>query len=53
MKYPASDLANETIFRYYTIIEESFDEDRNPIKETDLFEIDEKVLKFFNQEAVE
>lgn len=52
LKYPASHLANETIFRYYTIIEESFDEDRNPIKETDLLEIDEKVLKFFNQEAL-
>lgn len=34
LKYPASSLANETIFRYYKIIEESFDEDRNPIKET-------------------
>lgn len=52
LKYPASHLANETIFKYYTIIEESFDEDGNPIKETDLLEIDEKVLKFFNQEAL-
>lgn len=52
LKYPASALANETIFRYYKIIEESFDEDRNPIKETDLNEIDETVLKFFNQEAL-
>ena len=33
LKYPASALANETIFRYYKIIEESFDEDRNPIKD--------------------
>lgn len=52
LEYPASALANETIFRYYKIIEESFDEDRNPIKETDLNEIDETVLKFFNQEAL-
>lgn len=52
LEYPASALANETIFRYYKIIEESFDEDRNPIKETDLNEIDENVLKFFNQEAL-
>ncbi len=52
LKYPASALANETIFRYYKIIDESFDEDRNPIKETDLNEIDENVLKFFNQEAL-
>lgn len=52
LKYPASSLANETIFRYYKIIQESFDEDRNPIKETDLLEIDETVLKFFNQEAL-
>jgi hypothetical protein len=52
LKYPASSVANETIFRYYKIIEESFDEDRNPIKETDLHEIDETVLKFFNQEAL-
>lgn len=52
LKFPASALANETIFRYYKIIEESFDENRNPIKETDMLEIDEKVLKFFNQEAL-
>jgi hypothetical protein len=52
LKYPASALANDTISRYYKIIEESFDEDRNPIKETDLNEIDETVLKFFNQEAL-
>lgn len=52
LKYPASALANTTIFRYYEIIEKSFDENRNPIKETDLNEIDENVLKFFNQEAL-
>lgn len=52
LEYPASALANETIFRYYKIIEQSFDEDRNPIKETDLNEIDDTVLKFFNQEAL-
>tara|TARA_R110002012_G_scaffold321859_1_gene551920 strand:- start:1288 stop:2439 length:1152 start_codon:yes stop_codon:yes gene_type:complete len=52
LEYPASALANETIFRYYKIIEQSFDEDRNPIKETDLNEIDDTVLKFFNLEAL-
>jgi hypothetical protein len=52
LKFPASVLANKTIFRYYKIIEESFDEDRNPIKETDLIEIDETVLKYFNKEAL-
>ncbi len=52
LKYPASALADQTIFRYYKIIEESFDENRNPIKETDLIEIDENVLKYFNQEAL-
>src|SRR5690606_6655998 len=52
LKYPASSLANDTIFRYYKIIEASFDEDGNPIKETDFLEIDEKVLKFFNQEVL-
>jgi len=52
LQYSASALANETIFRYYKIIEESFDENRNPIKETDLIEIDKNVLKYFNQEAL-
>ncbi|WP_373396392.1 hypothetical protein V8V91_17025 [Algoriphagus halophilus] len=52
LKYPASELANETIFLYYKIIEESFDENRNPIKETNLIEIDENILKYFNQKAL-
>ncbi|MCJ8163722.1 hypothetical protein MKJ04_02645, partial [Pontibacter sp. E15-1] len=38
--------------KYYKIIEDSFDENGNPIRETDLTEIDEKILKFFNQEAM-
>lgn len=53
LTFSASRLANETIARYYEIIDESFDENQNPIKETDFVKIDEEVLKFFNQQAIE
>ena len=52
LSFPVSKLANETIARYYTIIDESYDENRNPIKETDFEKMDEKVLKYFNEESL-
>gem|GEM_PF-1665091 len=53
LSFPASSLANTTILRYYDIIAESYDENRNPIRETDFVKLDEEVLKFFNQEVLE
>ena len=52
LNFPVSKLANDTIARYYAIIDESYDENRNPIKETDFEKIDEKVLKYFNEESL-
>lgn len=53
LSYPASKLANETIFKYYEIIEESFDENNNPIKETDFEKLDLEVLKPFIEKVFE
>ncbi|MCC7521994.1 MAG: hypothetical protein IT220_10205 [Flavobacteriaceae bacterium] len=50
--FPVSRLANDTIAKYYDIIDESFDENRNPIKETDFEKIDTQILKYFNEEAL-
>lgn len=52
LSFPVSKLANDTIARYYAIIDESYDENRNPIKETDFEKIDEQVLKYFNEESL-
>jgi hypothetical protein len=47
LNYPASKLCNETLFKYYEIVEQSFDENKRPIKETDFHRIDIDVLKYF------
>ena len=52
LNFPASNLANETIARYYNIVNENFDEEGNPISETDFDRINEEVLLHFNTEAL-
>lgn len=49
--FPASSLANETILKYYKIIEESFNQSGDFVKETDFNIIDDEVLKFFLKET--
>ncbi|WP_373060415.1 hypothetical protein [Zunongwangia sp. H14] len=44
LKFPASKLANETIFKYYEVINESLDEEKNLVKETDFAKLDNEVL---------
>lgn len=53
LTFPASKLANETIFKYYEIIGESFDENNNPVRETDFEKMDQEVLKPFIEKALE
>jgi hypothetical protein len=52
LSYPASALAHETIGRYYKIIDESFDENKNPIKETDFVKLKNEVLGFLIDEIL-
>lgn len=47
LTFEPSKLVNKTIFNYYKILEDSYDEDLNSVKETDFIEIDNKVLKYF------
>jgi hypothetical protein len=53
LDYPASNLSNQTIGTYYEIIKESFDENNNPINETDLLKIDNNVLLIFINQGLE
>jgi len=50
LSFPVSKLANDTILKYYRVIEESLDSERNVIKETDFKKIEEEVLKYFLKE---
>lgn len=52
LTFPISKLANDTIGRYYAVIEESFDENQNQISETNFQKIDENVLKHFLKETM-
>jgi hypothetical protein len=52
LTFPASNLANETIARYYNIINENFDQEGNPISETDFDRINEEVLLYFSTQAL-
>lgn len=45
LSFPASQLANESIRIYYNIINESFDENNNPVRETDFNKISNEFLK--------
>ncbi|WP_420553245.1 hypothetical protein [Tenacibaculum aiptasiae] len=53
LSYKASRLANETVARYYNIINSNFNDDNQPINETDFEEINENVLLFFITNALE
>jgi len=53
LKFPASKLANETIFKYYEVINESFDEEKNFVKETDFAKLDDEVLIPFIKSVME
>ncbi|XRE44556.1 hypothetical protein ACIVBQ_002760 [Tenacibaculum discolor] len=52
LAFPASSLANETIARYYNIVNENFDEEGNPISETDFDRVNNEVLLYFNTQAL-
>lgn len=52
LTFAPSKLANETIIKYYKIIEDSYDENGNAIKETDFTKLDNEVLKYFVEEVV-
>lgn len=53
LKFPASKLANETIFKYYDVINESFDEEKNFVKETDFAKLDNDVLVPFIEKVIQ
>ena len=53
LTYPAAALAHEAMGRYYKIIDESFDDNKTPIKETDFVKLSEDVLKFIINEILE
>lgn len=50
--FPASNLCNETILRYHKIIEETFDENKIPIRETNIEKINSEVLQFFLEKSM-
>jgi hypothetical protein len=52
LSFPPSKLANDTILKYYKVIEESYDEDGNMIQETDFINLDNEVLKYFIEEVI-
>ena len=52
LNFPANNTCNQTILKYYDIIQESFDKNNNPNRETDFQKISDEVLGFFIQSAI-
>ncbi|WP_312171844.1 hypothetical protein [Chryseobacterium sp.] len=52
LSHPVAIIANEAIRVNYEIIDSSYDQNGNPISETDWQEIDEKLLKNFIEQAL-
>ncbi len=52
LSFPPSKLANNTILKYYNVIQESYDENGNVVKETDFAKLDDEVLKYFIEEVI-
>lgn len=52
LNFPASQLCNEFILKYYDIINQGLDENGNVIAETDLERVQEDVLKYFIEQVL-